>query len=337
MRDLDAWVRRDPHHRHCWCSTARSARARRARVVRRGRRRPTSLLLGASMTKSALAHLVGQRRSRGRAAPRGPGRPSTCPSSPGRGYAGVHRRAPADHDHRHRLGRGPPRPDRPGHAAGRLLRRRRRRLARPAGRGRADGPARARAGSTTPPTRRCSTGCASGPPARPTPRRWPSCGATLGCVRDAVVGVDAEGVALAGGGLAACAEDWAAAGGAAARPARRTTHGCSAPDWVRALLDARRRRSLEPGRLPSSITTHAGFGYHWWPLTDDGRPRDRRRQPRPVRLRRPRPRRRRAQDLAVALRRLARRPAAARPVLPRTARRRSRGAGRSTTRNDNRR
>ncbi len=28
---------------------------------------------------------------------------------------------------------------------------------------------------------------------------------------------------------------------------------------------------LRPGRLPSSITTHAGFGYAWWPLDDDGR------------------------------------------------------------------
>ena len=27
---------------------------------------------------------------------------------------------------------------------------------------------------------------------------------------------------------------------------------------------------LRPGRLPSTITTHAGFGYHWWPVTDDG-------------------------------------------------------------------
>ena len=23
---------------------------------------------------------------------------------------------------------------------------------------------------------------------------------------------------------------------------------------------------LAPGRLPSTITTHAGFGYHWWPM-----------------------------------------------------------------------
>ncbi len=27
---------------------------------------------------------------------------------------------------------------------------------------------------------------------------------------------------------------------------------------------------MAPGRLPSSITTHAGFGYHWWPLDPDG-------------------------------------------------------------------
>jgi CubicO group peptidase (beta-lactamase class C family) len=27
---------------------------------------------------------------------------------------------------------------------------------------------------------------------------------------------------------------------------------------------------LVPGRLPSTITTHAGFGYHWWPLDPAG-------------------------------------------------------------------
>jgi CubicO group peptidase (beta-lactamase class C family) len=27
---------------------------------------------------------------------------------------------------------------------------------------------------------------------------------------------------------------------------------------------------LRPGRLPSTLTTHAGFGYHWWPLDDAG-------------------------------------------------------------------
>ena len=40
-------------------------------------------------------------------------------------------------------------------------------------------------------------------------------------------------------------------------------------DWV---ADSSRpsRAFTAPGRLPSAITTHAGFGYHWWPLTDDG-------------------------------------------------------------------
>jgi hypothetical protein len=28
---------------------------------------------------------------------------------------------------------------------------------------------------------------------------------------------------------------------------------------------------LGVGRLPSSITTHAGFGYHWWLMDDEGR------------------------------------------------------------------
>ncbi len=28
---------------------------------------------------------------------------------------------------------------------------------------------------------------------------------------------------------------------------------------------------LAVGRLPSSITTHAGFGYHWWPMDNPGR------------------------------------------------------------------
>jgi CubicO group peptidase (beta-lactamase class C family) len=91
----------------------------------------------------------------------------------------------------------------------------------------------------------------------------------LGCVRDAVVLVDPEGVALAGGGLAACAEDWA-------RLAALELDGTAydervlSPDWVAASSLPARPFAL-PGRLPSSITTHAGFGYHWWPLDDAGR------------------------------------------------------------------
>ena len=93
--------------------------------------------------------------------------------------------------------------------------------------------------------------------------------ATLGCVTEAVVAVDADGVALAGGGLAACAEDWrrlaalqltGRAGGAQVLP----------PGWVEA-ASTPTRPWLEPGRLPSTITTHAGFGHHWWPLEPGGR------------------------------------------------------------------
>jgi CubicO group peptidase (beta-lactamase class C family) len=41
------------------------------------------------------------------------------------------------------------------------------------------------------------------------------------------------------------------------------------PDWLTA--SSRPERSfLLPGRLPSTITTHAGFGYHWWPLDENG-------------------------------------------------------------------
>ncbi|WP_051706131.1 serine hydrolase domain-containing protein [Nocardioides aequoreus] len=91
----------------------------------------------------------------------------------------------------------------------------------------------------------------------------------LGCVRDAVVAVDGEGVALAGGGLAACAEDWLRLAAlqldGTAYDARVLPAG-----WVEA-ASAAAYPFTAPGRLPSTITTHAGFGRHWWPLTADGR------------------------------------------------------------------
>ncbi len=88
--------------------------------------------------------------------------------------------------------------------------------------------------------------------------------ALLGCTDDAVVAVDSEGVALAGGGLAATSRDWA-------RVARVMVDGSPVleGDWVAAAA-----RPAYPflgvGRLPSGITTHAGFGYHWWPMDDEG-------------------------------------------------------------------
>jgi CubicO group peptidase (beta-lactamase class C family) len=91
----------------------------------------------------------------------------------------------------------------------------------------------------------------------------------LGCTRDAYVALDGSGVALAGGGLAATSRDWA-------RVARLAVDGRSDEgerlldaDWVEAATRPP-YPFLAVGRLPSSITTHAGFGYHWWPMDDAG-------------------------------------------------------------------
>ena len=86
----------------------------------------------------------------------------------------------------------------------------------------------------------------------------------LGCTRDAYVAVDGAGVAMAGGGLAATARDWA-------RIALLAIDGGAIldTDWVEAAARPA-YPFLAPGRLPSSITTHAGFGYHWWPMDAEG-------------------------------------------------------------------
>lgn len=91
----------------------------------------------------------------------------------------------------------------------------------------------------------------------------------LGCVSDVVVGVDADGVALAGGGVAATTRDWARVG-MLAIDGRGSDGQLLDAGWVEAA--ARPAYAyLAPGRLPSSITTHAGFGYHWWPTDLTGR------------------------------------------------------------------
>lgn len=94
----------------------------------------------------------------------------------------------------------------------------------------------------------------------------------LGCTRDAVVGLDAPagagGVAMAGGSLAATTRDWA-------RVALLQVDGTFggrrllSSSWVEA-SSRPAETFLRPGRLPSTITTHAGFGLHWWPLDDAG-------------------------------------------------------------------
>ncbi len=93
--------------------------------------------------------------------------------------------------------------------------------------------------------------------------------AALGCTGEAAVAIDGSGVAMAGGGLAATSRDWA-------RVALLAVDGGAVdqqlldPDWVEAAARPA-YPFLAPGRLPSSITTHAGFGYHWWPMDADGR------------------------------------------------------------------
>jgi CubicO group peptidase (beta-lactamase class C family) len=96
--------------------------------------------------------------------------------------------------------------------------------------------------------------------------------ALVGAEHPAVVGLDAApergGVAMAAAALAVTARDWARIGWLQVDGA---WHGTPvvAPSWVDA--SSRPERSfLAPGRLPSTITTHAGFGYHWWPLDSDG-------------------------------------------------------------------
>ncbi len=91
----------------------------------------------------------------------------------------------------------------------------------------------------------------------------------LGCTSDAYVAVDGSGDALAGGGLAATARDWSRVARLAVDGRTEEGQRLLDADWV----EAAARPSypfLAVGRLPSSITTHAGFGYHWWPMDDAG-------------------------------------------------------------------
>jgi CubicO group peptidase (beta-lactamase class C family) len=94
----------------------------------------------------------------------------------------------------------------------------------------------------------------------------------LGAERPAVVGFDGPpgdgGVAMAAAALAATARDWARIG---VLQVDGSFGGQQILDreWVDA-SSRPGRPYCRPGRLPSTITTHAGFGYHWWPLDDAG-------------------------------------------------------------------
>jgi len=86
----------------------------------------------------------------------------------------------------------------------------------------------------------------------------------LGCTDDAVVACDGDGVALAGGGVAATADDWARVG-----LLQVDGGGLLDPGWV-AAASRPSLSFLRPGRLPDPLSAHVGFGYHWWPLDDEG-------------------------------------------------------------------
>ncbi|MGN6796317.1 MAG: serine hydrolase [Streptosporangiaceae bacterium] len=96
--------------------------------------------------------------------------------------------------------------------------------------------------------------------------------ATIEAERPAVVGLDQPeergGVAMAGGALAATARDWARLG-TLQIDGRWAGRQVVSRGWVDA-SSTPERDFLMPGRLPSTITTHAGFGYHWWPLDARG-------------------------------------------------------------------
>ena len=229
-------------------------------------RRPETLFLGASMTKSVLAHLVGLAVRRGR-----PRRSttaswhSTCPSSPTPATPAAPSR-PADDDHRRRLGGGPPRPDRPGHPADRLLRRRRRRLPRAAGRGRAREPP----GHAVGVLHRRLPGARLGARARHRHDVRRGAGRAVAHARLHPRRRRRHRLRRRRAGRRQPGRDRAATGPGS---------GCSSSTAPRRRAGARRGLGGRlapvvpvpaPGRLPSCITTHAGFGYHWWPLDDEG-------------------------------------------------------------------
>ncbi len=101
---------------------------------------------------------------------------------------------------------------------------------------------------------------ATGVPASAT--RSATCGATLGCTADAMVAVDGDGVAMAGGGVAAAAGTGPGSACSRSTVTPRGSLASSRPSLP----------FLRPGHLPAPLSKYVGFGYHWWPLDDAGRP-----------------------------------------------------------------
>lgn len=89
-----------------------------------------------------------------------------------------------------------------------------------------------------------------------------------GAEHEARMIVDGPGVALAGGGLAASARDWARVGLLAWHGTGRS--GSLLDDAWLSVAGRPDRSFLVPGRLPGSISSHVGFARHWWPLDRTG-------------------------------------------------------------------
>ena len=236
---------------------------------------PDSLLLGASMTKSVLAHLVGNAIASG-ALRLEDAVTEHVPELAGSGYAGC----TVEHvltmttgtawveDHRD-----------PSGPATRLIAcfaGDGRQLARPAGRGRSRWTRPARGGSTTPPTRRCSTGSASAPPARTYAEALTELWGVLGCVRDAVVGVDTDGVAAGRRRAGRLRRGLAAAGGAPAhrhgvrRPGARPRLGAALLDSPVTVDGARPAAQLDHHARRASATTGGRSTTDGVRVTSDG-------------------------------------------------------------------
>ena len=229
---------------------------------------PADVFLGASATKSLLSHLVGVAVRAGAlelADLVGEHVPELAGSGYGRVPVGalVTMTSGVDWVEDHRDPVGPATALVSAFADGHLV-------AGGAGPGRHPLPRRAPASSTAPPIRRCWTGCGSGPPAMPFPEALQQLWAELGATADAAVAVDGDGVALAGGGVAAAAVGLGPDRAAADARRRCPTGGTCSTTTGSTRAPGRCCRSSSPGRLPSALSTHVGFGYHWWPLDELG-------------------------------------------------------------------
>ena len=285
MWDLDGVEHHHPRH---LAARAATAVALVHEWYADGRRSDRRCFLGASMTKSVLAHLVGIAVGSGALRLEDHGHRPRARAGRSSGYAELHGARRAHDDVRRRLGRGPPRPERPGHAGC---------IACFVGDGGARATLLAEIGPQDPPGTRCEYCTADSQ--------------VLDWVRERATGAaydEALGELWAHARLRprrgrrrrrepACR--WPAAAwpprrvtGCGWRPLQLDRHGVRRPvldrDWIERA--ARRRTLAAPGRLPSS---HHHPRRLRLPLVAARRRRatgHRRRQPRPVRLRRPRPR-----------------------------------------------